>query len=162
MQKWKRFNQADKNQTIDNKYIVLRIFVQPYSHKKETWFEQKINKKVELGLKTCDFLNPDRLISLEIKKKSGTSINPDIHHSKVPSSVQFTLYIYSTVQSPNRPIRTFCKHMTSPIVAVQYSETRPSRASAKTNESIVNLDYVLTPGGGNVMFVCLYQKSVRV
>ena len=26
------------------------------------------------------------LFNLEIKKKSGSSINPDIHHSKVPSS----------------------------------------------------------------------------
>jgi len=26
------------------------------------------------------------LFNLEIKKKSGPSINPDIHHSKVPSS----------------------------------------------------------------------------
>ena len=28
------------------------------------------------------------LFNLEIKKKSETSINPDINHSKVPSSVQ--------------------------------------------------------------------------
>ena len=27
------------------------------------------------------------IFNLEIKKKSGSSINPDIHHSKVPSSV---------------------------------------------------------------------------
>ena len=34
-----------------------------------------------------DILNPDRLINLEIReKKSGSSINPDVHHSKVPSS----------------------------------------------------------------------------
>jgi len=46
-----------------------------------------------------DILNPDRLINLEInnkrrisiiileiKKKSGSSINPDIHQFKVPSS----------------------------------------------------------------------------
>ena len=26
-------------------------------------------------------------VNLEIKKKSGLSLNPDIHHSKVPSSV---------------------------------------------------------------------------
>ena len=26
------------------------------------------------------------IFNLEIKKKSGLSINPDIHHSKVPSS----------------------------------------------------------------------------
>jgi len=25
-------------------------------------------------------------VNLEIKKKSGLSLNPDIHHSKVPSS----------------------------------------------------------------------------
>ena len=35
--------------------------------------------------------NPDRLINLEIKKKSGSCINPDIHHSKVPSSDQMRL-----------------------------------------------------------------------
>ena len=48
-----------------------------------------------------NILNPDRLINLEInnerrtsifyleiKKKGGSSINPDIHHSKVPSSVR--------------------------------------------------------------------------
>ena len=27
------------------------------------------------------------LLNLKIKKKSGSSINPDIHHSKYPSSV---------------------------------------------------------------------------
>ena len=40
--------------------------------------------------------NPDRLITcgeqailnLEIKKKSELSINPDIHHSEVPSSAR--------------------------------------------------------------------------
>ena len=34
----------------------------------------------------CNILSPDLLINLEIKKKSGLSINPDIHHSKVSSS----------------------------------------------------------------------------
>ena len=29
------------------------------------------------------------IFNLEIKKKSGSSINPDIHHSKVPSSCPF-------------------------------------------------------------------------
>ena len=42
--------------------------------------------------------------------------------------------------------------------SLTHDETRP--LSAKTNKSIVKLDYVLTPGGGNVMCVCLYQKSV--
>ena len=28
------------------------------------------------------------IFNLEIKKKSGLSLNPDIHHSKVPSSEQ--------------------------------------------------------------------------
>ena len=28
----------------------------------------------------------EAIFNLEIKKKSGLSINPDIHHSKVPSS----------------------------------------------------------------------------
>ena len=31
------------------------------------------------------------IFNLEIKKKSGLSINPDIHHSKVPSSVDLYL-----------------------------------------------------------------------
>ena len=52
-----------------------------------------------MGTFEWDILNPDRLTNLEInnkrmtslfnlkiKKKSGSSINPDIHHSKVPSS----------------------------------------------------------------------------
>ena len=30
------------------------------------------------------------IFNLEIKKKSGLSINPDIHHSKVFSSAQMT------------------------------------------------------------------------
>ena len=30
------------------------------------------------------------ILNLEIKKKSGLSLNPDIHHSKVFSSVQFS------------------------------------------------------------------------
>ena len=54
----------------------------------------------ELKTLEWDILNPDRIINLEIKnerrtsaifnleikKKSGLSINPDIHHSKVFSS----------------------------------------------------------------------------
>ena len=42
--------------------------------------------RTELKTLECDILNPDLLINLEIKKKNGSSINPDIHHSKVPSS----------------------------------------------------------------------------
>ena len=37
-------------------------------------------KYVDLNIKSRDYL------SLEISKKKGLSINPDIHHSKVPSS----------------------------------------------------------------------------
>ena len=45
----------------------------------------------ELKTLELDIINSNRLINLEInnkriKKKSGSSINPDIHHSKVPSS----------------------------------------------------------------------------
>ena len=40
----------------------------------------------ELKTLEWDILNPDQLINLDIKKKSGLSINPDIHHSKVFSS----------------------------------------------------------------------------
>ena len=44
---------------------------------------------------------------MEIKKKSGLSINPDIHHSKVPSSADlFNLYLISVnmskLKKPNR------------------------------------------------------------
>ena len=42
----------------------------------------------ELKTLEWDILNPDRIINLEIKKKSGLSLNPDIHHSKVFSSGQ--------------------------------------------------------------------------
>jgi len=38
------------------------------------------------------------IFNLEIKKKSGLSINPDIHHSKVSSSGQFSLQIRPSVQ----------------------------------------------------------------
>ena len=47
----------------------------------------KINE-TELKNFEWDILNPDHLINLEIKKKSGLSSNPDIHHSKVSSSDQ--------------------------------------------------------------------------
>jgi len=40
--------------------------------------------------------NSDLLINLEIKKKSGSSINPDIHHSKVPSSGYPILMFFSS------------------------------------------------------------------
>ena len=32
------------------------------------------------------------IFNLEIKKKSGLSINPDIHHSKVPSSSEISIW----------------------------------------------------------------------
>ena len=57
------------------------------------------SKRSELKTLEWDILNPDRIIiwrlkirgeqaifNLEIKKKSGLSLNPDIHHSKVFSS----------------------------------------------------------------------------
>ena len=61
----------------------------------------------ELETLERDILNPDRLINLEInnrrtlfnlkiKKKSGSSINPDIHHSKVPSSENWYLILDQT------------------------------------------------------------------
>ena len=60
-------------------------------------------KIISSELKTLEWniFNPDRLIwrlitrgeqilfNLEIKKKSGSSFNPDIHHSKVPSFGSF-------------------------------------------------------------------------
>ena len=59
----------------------------------------------ELKTLECDILNPDLLINLEIefmekkqaifnleiKKKSGLSITPNIHHSKAPSSDHISL-----------------------------------------------------------------------
>ena len=51
-------------------------------------------KQSELKTLECDILNPDQLIYLEInnkhyliKKKTGLSIDLDIHHSKVFNSV---------------------------------------------------------------------------
>ena len=38
------------------------------------------------------------IFNLEIKKKSGLSINPDIQHSKVPSSVTLNHYMGSGVE----------------------------------------------------------------
>ena len=46
----------------------------------------QIEKEPELKTLEWDILNPDLLTYLEIKKKSGLSINPNIHHSKVFSS----------------------------------------------------------------------------
>ena len=37
------------------------------------------------------FRGEQAIFNLEIKKKSGSSINPDIHHPKVPSSVLLIL-----------------------------------------------------------------------
>ena len=45
-----------------------------------------ISMKPELKTLEWDILNPDQLINLEINKKRRSSINPDIHHSEVPSS----------------------------------------------------------------------------
>ena len=45
--------------------------------------------------------------------------------------------------SPNRPIHTFCKHMTSPTVAVR-STVKHDPSRRKQIERIVKLDYVLT------------------
>ena len=66
------------------------------------WSEHSFSKYPELKTLEWDILNPDRLINLEInnkrrtsiinleiKKKSGSSLNPDIHHLKVPSSGWF-------------------------------------------------------------------------
>jgi len=40
------------------------------------------------------------IFNLEIKKKSGSSINPDIHHSKVPSSGIVRNVKFALLQSP--------------------------------------------------------------
>ena len=53
-----------------------------------------------------DILNPDLLINLEIKKKTRLSINTDIDHLKVPSSVQF-MYIKHICSSRNLLIFSF-------------------------------------------------------
>ena len=51
--------------------------------------------------------------------------------------------LVTSVKSSNRSIRTFCKDMTSPTEAVPSAVKHdPSR---KQIESIVKLDYVLTP-----------------
>ena len=81
--------------------FIFKFFTQP--HTKDTsvfvlntqdannlfYFLSIKTKSVKIQmLKTLewDILNPNRLINLEIKKKSEISIDPDIHHSKVPSS----------------------------------------------------------------------------
>ena len=64
--------------------------------------------RTELGTFKWDILNPDRLFNLEInnrgeqalfylkiKEKRRSSIDLDIHHSKVFSSVQIILEIFS-------------------------------------------------------------------
>ena len=43
---------------------------------------KKTNKSGVPRIKSRDY------VSLEISKKRGSSINPNIHHSNVPSSVQ--------------------------------------------------------------------------
>ena len=67
---------------------------------KSVWYS---STEPELKTLDWDILNPDRLIiwslikreqalfNLEIKRKIGPSINPDIHHSKVPSSELITV-----------------------------------------------------------------------
>ena len=69
-------------------------------------FDKVVNQFLEIGTSDITFMGRDRErelkwlafslyplsfflyspFNLEIKKKSGSSINPDIHHSKVPSS----------------------------------------------------------------------------
>ena len=53
----------------------------------------RLTPKVLSELKTLewDIFNHDQIINLEIKKKSGSSINPVVHHLKVPSSVYILL-----------------------------------------------------------------------
>ena len=60
-------------------------YMNKYTYK-NLQFTCKFTNSTELKTLECDILNPDLLINLEIKKKSGSSINPDIHHFKVPSS----------------------------------------------------------------------------
>ena len=80
----------------DYGYLILNFSIQ--SHSKV--FSSELKKTLE-----CDILNPDRIINLEIKmrgeqaifnleikKKSGLSLNPDIHHSKVFSSGDIESY----------------------------------------------------------------------
>ena len=40
------------------------------------------------------------IFNLEIKKKSGISLNPDIHHSKVPSSDDVNKFADNPIRSP--------------------------------------------------------------
>ena len=64
---------------IENKEIIIVIFPK---------INIKICRNIKPELKTLewDILNHDLLINLEIKKKSRSSIDLDIHHSKVFSS----------------------------------------------------------------------------
>ena len=77
-------------------------------------------KLYELKTLEWDILNPDRIINLEIKmreeqaifileikKKSGLSINPDIHHSKVFNSGCINLSLWKRLNSLEPPIQSF-------------------------------------------------------
>ena len=44
------------------------------------------------------------IFNLEIKKKSGLSINPDIRHSKVFSSVLLTVLYYELSSNVDSPV----------------------------------------------------------
>jgi len=73
---------------------------------------------------------------LEIKKKSGSSINPDIHHSKVPSSEETKLLRY------NGEI--------GDVVVGRIVEVQQKRWRVETNsrlDSILALSSVNLPGG---------------
>ena len=67
---------------------------------------------------------------------------------------------------PNRPIRTFCKHMTSPTVAVR-STVKHDPSLRKQIESIVKLDYVLPPilwvtsGGQTLESTVAYKLRIK-
>ena len=61
------------------------------------------------------------------------------------TSLTCTISLYTqSVRSLNRPIRTFCKHMTSPTVALR-SKVKHDPSQWEQIEIIVKLDYVLTP-----------------
>ena len=51
------------------------------------------------------------LFNLEIKKKSGSSINPDMHHSKVPSSDGRSIEITATVPLISNTWNSDMKHI---------------------------------------------------
>ena len=75
-------------------------------------------------------------VNLEIKKKSGLSLNPDIHHSKVPSSGRNTVartLFHARADSHITP--DYIKWILSTACKFEFSVIRFASSSYKTSLS---------------------------